>query len=461
MADALELGSSGKPWGFDSPLSHDKGKQSMKIELEQVSPIRKKMTVVLPAELVDKEVDKAYSKLQKAVRLRGFRPGKAPLPILQRYFKSQVEEDVLASLVQDSYPRALDEHKMSPISQPIIEKGVLEKGKDFSYTASFEIKPALEVQGYTGLELEKEKLQVTEADIDEQLLKLQDSHSTLKTIEKRAAQMGDCALIDYEGTIEGKPFAGSTMKDHLMEVSPNSFLPGFSEQLIGLQAGDTKTFALQMPEDEVREDLAGKKIDFTVALKEIKEKVLPPLDDEFARDLGDYKDLADLKQKIRESLHSAKEQQIEGRLRDSIVALLMEKNSLEVPPSLVERHIQSMLLNTRQRLAAQGVNVENFSQSAEKLSEIYKEAAEKQVRASLLLEAVAQAERLTVTDEDLEHKYEEIAKIINQDRASVKRTIDKEALTAQLLEEKAIAFIVSNATVKEKDPATQGIRGKS
>jgi len=227
-------------------------------------------------------------------------------------------------------------------------------------------------------------------------------------------------------------------------------LPGFSDQMIGLTPGDKKTFALQMPEDTVREDLSGKKIDFTVALKETKEKVLPPLDDEFARDLGDYKDLADLKQKIRDSLHTAKEQQIEGKLRDSIVTLLMEKNSLEVPPSLVEQHIQSMLLNTRQRLAAQGVNVENFSQSAEKLSEIYKEAAEKQVRASLLLEAVASAERLTVTDEDLEHKYEEIAKIINQDRASVKRTIDKEALTSQLLEEKAIAFIVSQATIKEK-----------
>jgi len=422
----------------------------MKIELEQVSPIRKKMTVVLPSELVDKEVDKAYSKLQKSVRLRGFRPGKAPLPILQRYFKVQVEDDVITSLVQDSYPTALDEHRIAPVSQPIIEKGVLEKGKEFRYTASFEIKPELAVQGYTGLELEKEKLQVTEADIDEQFLKLQNTHSTLKTVEGRPAKAGDCVLIDYAGTIEGKPFAGSALQDHLIEISSDSFLPGFSDQMIGLTPGDKKTFALQMPEDKVREDLSGKKIDFTVALKETKEKVLPPLDDEFARDLGDYKDLADLKQKIRDSLHTAKEQQIEGKLRDSIVTLLMEKNSLEVPPSLVEQHIQSMLLNTRQRLAAQGVNVENFSQSAEKLSEIYKEAAEKQVRASLLLEAVASAERLTVTDEDLEHKYEEIAKIINQDRASVKRTIDKEALTSQLLEEKAIAFIVSQATIKEK-----------
>ena len=422
----------------------------MKIELEQVSPIRKKMTVVLPSELVDKEVDKAYSKLQKSVRLRGFRPGKAPLPILQRYFKVQVEDDVITSLVQDSYPKALDEHRIAPVSQPIIEQGVLEKGKEFSYTASFEIKPELAVQGYTGLELEKEKLQVTEADIDEQFLKLQNTHSTLKTVEGRPAKAGDCVLIDYAGTIEGKPFAGSALQDHLIEISSDSFLPGFSDQIIGLTPGNKKTFALQMPEDTVREDLSGKKIDFTVALKETKEKVLPPLDDEFARDLGDYKDLADLKQKIRDSLHTAKEQQIEGKLRDSIVTLLMGKNSLEVPPSLVEQHIQSMLLNTRQRLAAQGVNVENFSQSAEKLSEIYKEAAEKQVRASLLLEAVASAERLTVTDEDLEHKYEEIAKIINQDRASVKRTIDKEALTSQLLEEKAIAFIVSQATIKEK-----------
>ena len=408
------------------------------------------MTVVLPSELVDKEVDKAYSKLQKSVRLRGFRPGKAPLPILQRYFKVQVEDDVITSLVQDSYPTALDEHRIAPVSQPIIEKGVLEKGKEFSYTASFEIKPELAVQGYTGLELEKEKLQVTEADIDEQFLKLQNTHSTLKTVEGRPAKAGDCVLIDYAGTIEGKPFAGSALQDHLIEISSDSFLPGFSDQIIGLTPGNKKTFALQMPEDTVREDLSGKKIDFTVALKETKEKVLPPLDDEFARDLGDYKDLADLKQKIRDSLHTAKEQQIEGKLRDSIVTLLMGKNSLEVPPSLVEQHIQSMLLNTRQRLAAQGVNVENFSQSAEKLSEIYKEAAEKQVRASLLLEAVASAERLTVTDEDLEHKYEEIAKIINQDRASVKRTIDKEALTSQLLEEKAIAFIVSQATIKEK-----------
>ena len=189
------------------------------------------MSVVLPAELVDKEVDKAYSKHKNRPAAR-ISSGQGRLPILQRYFKVQVEDDVITSLVEDSYPKALDEHKMSPVSQPIIQKGVLKKGKDFSYTASFEINSAIEVQGYTGLETEKEKLKVTEADIDEQLLKLQNSHATLKTVDGRVVQTGDCALIDYAGTIEGKPFAGSAIKDHLIEISPDSFLPGFADQLM-------------------------------------------------------------------------------------------------------------------------------------------------------------------------------------------------------------------------------------
>jgi len=173
-------------------------------------------------------------------------------------------------------------------------------------------------------------------------------------------QAGDCALIDYDGTIEGKPFAGSTIKDHLIEISPDSFLPGFADQLIGLKPGDTKTFMLQMPADNMREDLAEKKIDFTVALKEIKEKVLRPLMMNLPAISVIIKIWQILKQKIRDSLHAAKEQQIEGRLRDSIVSLLMEKNSLEVPPSLVEQQIQSMLLNTRQRLCSTGCECGKF-----------------------------------------------------------------------------------------------------
>ncbi len=422
---------------------------NMKVEIEQVSPIRRKMSVALPPELVDQEVDKAYLNLQKQVKIKGFRPGKAPLPLLQRYFKAQVEEDVISALVQDSYPRALDETKMVPVSQPIIEKGVLEKGTAFSYTASFEIKPEFDVQGYQGLQLEKEKLSVTEPDIEQQLKNLQDNHATLKTVAGRAARAGDCVVIDYEGTIEEKPFAGSSTKDHLMEIAPESFLPGFSEQLTGMKSGEEKAFSLEVPEKYAREDLAGKTVEFKVHLKEIKEKILPSLDDEFARDLGAYADLADLKEKIRASLTTHRQQQIEASLREKIAGTLIEKNSLEVPPALLEQQIKSMIINMQQRLYTQGVNIENLPYSIEKLSDIYKEPAEKQVRASLLLEAIAKKENLTIAAEDLEKRYQEIAQTLAQDVAAVKKSIEPELIKAQLQEEKAIDFIIAHATVTE------------
>ena len=422
----------------------------MKVELEQIGPIRKKMSVALPPELVDREVEKAYLKLQQEIRLKGFRPGKAPRALLQRYFKAQVEEDVISSLVQDSYPRALDEKQMLPVSQPVIEKGVLEKGKEFSYTASFEIKPVLDVQGYQGLQLEKEKLSITEQDIEQQLKNLQDNHATLKAVEGREARAGDCVVIDYEGLIEGKPFAGSSLKDHLLEIAPESFLPGFSEQLTGMKAGQEKAFPLAVPEGFARDDLAGKTIDFKVQLREIKEKILPALDDEFARDLGAYADLADLKEKIRASLTAQRKQQIEAGLREKIAGILMEKNAVEVPPAMIEQQIRNMIVSMQQRLYSQGVNFENFPYSIEKLSEIYREPAEKQVRTSLLLEAIAGKENITVSEEDLENRYGEIAQSLNQDRAAVRKSIEPELIKAQLLEEKAIDFIIAAATVTEK-----------
>ncbi len=423
---------------------------NMKVEIEQLGPIRKKMSVALPPELVDGEVEKAYLKLQQEIRLKGFRPGKAPRALLQRYFKAQVEEDVISALVQDSYPRALDENKMLPVSQPVIEKGVLEKGKEFSYTASFEIKPVLDVQGYQGLQLEKEKLSITEQDIEQQLKNLQDNHATLKAVEGREARAGDCVVIDYEGMIEGKPFAGSSLKDHLLEITPESFLPGFSEQLTGMKAGQEKAFALAVPEGFARDDLAGKTIDFKVRLREIKEKILPALDDEFARDLGAYADLADLKEKIRASLTAQRQQQIEAGLREKIAGILMEKNAVEMPPAMIEQQIRNMIVSMQQRLYSQGVNFENFPYSIEKLSEIYREPAEKQVRTSLLLEAIAGKENITVSEEDLENRYREIAQSLNQDPAAVRKSIEPELIKAQLLEEKAIDFIIAAATVTEK-----------
>jgi trigger factor len=234
-----------------------------------------------------------------------------------------------------------------------------------------------------------------------------------------------------------------------MEIAPESFLPGFSEQLTGMKSSEEKAFSLEVSEKYAREDLAGKTVEFKVHLKEIKEKILPSLDDEFARDLGAYADLADLKEKIRASLTTHRQQQIEASLREKIAGTLIEKNSLEVPPALLEQQIKSMIINMQQRLYTQGVNIENLPYSIEKLSEIYKEPAEKQVRASLLLEAIAKKENLTIAAEDLEKRYQEIAQTLAQDVAAVKKSIEPELIKAQLQEEKAIDFIIAHATVTE------------
>jgi trigger factor len=426
-----------------------KGSENMKVEVEQLGPIRKKMSVALPPELVDREVEKAYLKLQREVRLKGFRPGRAPRALLQRYFKAQVEEDVISALVQDSYPRALDENKCLPVSQPVIEKGVLEKGKEFCYTASFEIKPVLDVTGYQGLQLEKAKLNVTDLDIEQQLKNLQDSHATLKAVEGREARSGDCVVIDAEGSIEGKPFDGSSLKNHLLEIAPESFLPGFSDQLIGMKAGQEKVFPLAVPEGYARDDMTGKTIDFKVHLQQIKEKILPVLDDEFARDLGAYADLAELKEKIRTSLTAQRQQQIQADLKEKIAATLIENNAVEVPPAMIEQQIRNMIVSMQQRLHSQGLNFENFPYSIEKLSEIYREPAEKQVRTSLLLEAIAEKEHISVSEEDIENRYREIAQSLNQNPAAVRKSIEPDLIKAQLLEEKALDFIITHATITE------------
>lgn len=419
----------------------------MKVEVANVSDIERRITVAIPSESVASEIDKAYIDLKKNVRLRGFRPGKAPIPILQRYFKAQVEEDVISRLVKNTYPKALDEVKISPVSQPKIENGVLEKGEDFFYTAVFEIKPDIDVQGYEGLELEKEKVEVTDDDVEKQIQALQNSHAVLKDVEDRATEKGDCVVFDFDGTVDDKPYPGSKQKDFFLEVADDSFLPGFSEQVTGLKKGDQKTFSLAIPGDYTNKDLAGKTVKFNILMKEIKEKVMPDVDDEFAKDLGEYTGLEDLKDKLKESLTENKRFRSESSLKEKIFDILIEKTPFEVPKSMVEMQVRNMITDTQQMLNAQRLKIEDMGQSVEQLFEQYRAPAERQVRSALLMEAVAEKEGLAAEEEDFEKKYQEVAKQVNQGVDFVKGKVDREMLKPQILERKAIELIISKAKI--------------
>jgi trigger factor len=419
----------------------------MKVEVANVSDIERRITVAIPSESVASEIDKAYIDLKKNVRLRGFRPGKAPIPILQKYFKAQVEEDVISRLVKNTYPKALDEVKISPVSQPKIENGVLEKGEDFFYTAVFEIKPDIDVQGYEGLELEKEKIEVTDDDVEKQIQALRNSHAVLKDVEDRAAQKGDCIVFDFDGTVDDRPYPGNKQNDFFLEVADDSFLPGFSEQVTGLKKGDQKTFSLAIPGDYTNKDLAGKTVKFNILMKEIKEKVMPDVDDEFAKDLGEYSGLEDLKDKLKESLTENKRFRSEAGLKEKIFDILIEKNPFEVPKSMVEMQVRNMITDTQQMLKSQELKIEDMGQSVEQLSEQYMAPAERQVRSALLLEAVAEKEGLAAEEEDFEKQYQQVAKQVNQDVGFVKGKVDREMLRPQILERKAIELVISKAII--------------
>ncbi len=422
----------------------------MKVDIASVNGAEKRVTVSLPSELVDRKIDSVYLDLRKNVRLKGFRPGKAPVSILERYFKSQVEEDVISGLVKDTYPKALEEVNASPVSQPKIENSVLERGKDFSYTAVFEIKPEIAVKDYTGIDLNRDIAnEATDADVEKEIAALQNNFATMKDVEDRACKKGDYVVIDFDGTVDGKPYTGNSQKNFFLEIAGDSFLPGFEEHITGLEKGMEKTFALAIPEDFPNRELAGKTIKFNVLLKGIKEKILPEVDDEFAKDLGNYTGLEDLKVKIKESIAERKIRDSEAKIKEQIFDVLIDKNPFDVPKSMIETQVRNMIMNTQQMLEARGLKLEDMGQSQEQLFEQYRKPAERQVRSALLLEAIAEAEGITTQEDDLEKKYRELAEQMHQDVNSVKAKITREMLQPQILEQKAIELIISQAHITE------------
>ncbi len=422
----------------------------MKVDVVSVNDVEKRMTVCISVDRVDGEIEKAYKGLKKEIKIRGFRPGKAPLAILKKHFKAQVEEDVISKLVSDSYPEALEEVNHLPVSPPKIENGVIEQGKDFTYTAVFEVKPEIEVKDYEGLELEKEKVEISDEDVDKEIEALRNRYATLKVVEGRPTQKGDHVLVDYEGTVAGEPLPQGKQQNFPMEISEDTFLPGFSDNIIGMNKGENKTFSIDLPEDYGDENIAGKKADFTLNLNEIKEKVLPALDDEFAKDLGDYKDIQELKDKFKESLLERRKQKAEGDVREKIFEVLIEKNSFDVPKKMVETQARNMVMEMQQMFAAQGMNLGDMGQSQEQLIESYKQPAEKQVRSALLLEAIAKKENLDADENEIEAKYEEIARQVGRDISFVKEKVTDDMIKPQVLEKKALDLIISRANFTER-----------
>ncbi len=424
----------------------------MNVNVEDISSIKKKVNIEISEDQVTKEVDSFYKDLGKKAKIKGFRPGKVPRNILERYFKDYVKTEVVQKLVQETYPTALSEANLHPVSNPMIDPGEVEIGKPFQYSATIEVKPEIKLEEYLGLNVEGKKEEVKDEEVEERLKGLQNLHANLKTIEEaRPIQNGDFVIVDYEAKMDGKPLEEGRAIDFTVEVGSGRFIPAFEEKLIGLRSEEEREIEVFFPEDYGYKKWAGKTIAFHVKIKEIKEKILPILDDEFAKDLGDYSSLEELKVKLKQEIEGEKKLALDRQLKDQMVDQLLQKNTFDVPESLVDEQTKTLVSDIKLRLAAQGMKIDTLGVSEGKLQEDYREAAMKQVRTFLILEKIAGQEGITVTEEEVEGRLREISERTRQKYDVVKRYYEKQGfipdVKAGIMNEKTLNFLLEKANI--------------
>jgi trigger factor len=427
----------------------------MKVEVEDISTVKKVLRVEIPEQEVTQELDKAYGTLKNNVTIKGFRPGKVPRSLLERRFKKEMCEEVSGQLIQNSYGEALDQAALVPLGEPIIERPDLEKGEPYHYSVTVEVRPPIEDLNVKGLKLKEKVHTVTDEEIEVQVKILQKRSAQLKTVdEDRPVENGDIVIIDYEGLKDGKPFEPARKTENFqVEIGSGRILKDFEQQLVGIQPKSTKEFQVRFPDDYYNKDLAGLDVTFKVTLKEIKEEILPEIDDEFAKSLGEYQTPNEVREAIRRDLNQRYEAQSKRQLREDILDMLMEQSDFEVPAGLVQAEVDAMVRDAQNLRGYKGMSQQNLGQTEEELSKKYRPLAERKVREYLLLQKVIQQEEINVTDERLDEAFEEMAKVVNQpvERIKALHEGDKEAyelLRQRVLEKEVINWIVENSHVE-------------
>jgi trigger factor len=427
----------------------------MKVDVQDVSTVKKILNVEIPEADVTRELDKSYKTLKKNVKIKGFRPGKVPLSLLERRFQKDVHAEVSGQLIQNSYIEALRQLGLVPLGEPVVDPPDLEKGQPYHYSATIEVQPPISDLNVKGLKLQKKVHKVGDEEVEAQLKILQKSQAQLKGIEEgRPVDHGDYVLIDYEGFKDGEPFAPTAKTENfLAEVGSGRILKEFDQQLIGMRPGETKEVQVHFPADYFNKELADLDISFQVTLKEIREEILPDIDDEFAKDLGEHRTLAELKDAIRRHLEKRYDAQSERALRTDIMDLLIEQQDFELPEVLVKHELAALVKETHDALSYRGLSLADAGQTDEGLSKRYYPEAERRVREYLLLQKVIDQEKLTLTDEMLEQGYNELAKAMNQPVDTIKqfhKSYEEAhgAFRQRTLEKEAIKFIMGNSTIE-------------
>jgi trigger factor len=426
----------------------------MKVHVEDISPVKKILHVEIPEEDVTREVEKAYGTLRGQARIKGFRPGKVPRAILERRFADDVHSDVSGQLIQSSYGEALRETDLVPLGEPAIDRPHLEKGHPYRYSVTVEVCPLIEDLKLDGLKFKQRVHAVTDEEVETQLKMLQKQNAELRPVEeKRTVRHGDVVIIDYEGFREGKPFeaAGKT-ENFQVEVGSGRILKDFDQQLLGMEPNGTKAFDVSFPEDYYNKDLAGLDVRFEVVLKEIKEEIVPEMDDTFAKSVGEYETLEVLKEAIKKGLERRYDIQSERQLREDIVDALVAQSRFELPEALVEEELSALVVDAQNAMAQRGLSLEESGQTLEGLAAKFRPVAEKKVREYLVLQKVIEQEGIAVTEELVEQGYTELSEAMGQPVDTIKQFHDSyrdayKVFEQKILEKEAVRHIAAKSDV--------------
>jgi len=423
----------------------------MTVKWEKLEGNQGVLTVEVSAEEVTKGLDAAFQKVVKTVSVPGFRKGKMPRGMFEKRFGVEaLYQDALDFILPEAYGKAIDETGIEPVDRPEIDIEQMEKGKELIFKATVTVKPEVKLGEYKGLEVEELDANVTDEDVANELKTLQERQAELVVKEEGTAENGDTVVIDFEGFVDGEAFEGGKAENHSLELGTGSFIPGFEEQLVGVKAGESKDVEVTFPEEYHAAELAGKPAVFKVTVHEIKGKELPALDDEFAKDVDDEVETLDaLKEKINTRLVDSKKHEAEHHLRDTVVEKAAENAEVEIPEVMVTNEVNRMLQEFEQRLQMQGMNLELYfqfsGQDENALREQMKEEAQSRVKVNLTLEAIAKAENLDVTDEDVEAELEKMAGMYNMTVDMIKQALGgSEGIKTDLKLKKAVDFLVEN-----------------
>lgn len=374
------------------------------------------LTIEVEADQVNEALNKAFKKVVNRVQVPGFRKGKVPRQIFEAKFGVEsLYQDAIDIILPEAYTYALQETGIEPIARPEVDIEKFGKNEPMKLTAKVQVKPEVTLGEYKGLEVTEMSTAVTAEEVEEELKRLQERHAELVPVEEGAAQLGDIAVIDFEGFIDGEAFEGGQGEKHSLELGSNSFIPGFEDGVVGMAKEEEKDIQVTFPEDYHVDDLKGKVATFKVKVHDIKRKNLPELDDEFAKDVSEFESLEEFKKDLEEKIKARKERELRLHQEQTVIEKAAENATFVLPSVMVENEVNNMVEEFESRLRSQGMNMELYyqftNQTEEALKEQMKPDAEKRVRNNLVLEAIAKVEGLETTDEDLEKELQSMAEM--------------------------------------------------